>query len=232
MKRPIALAALCLLIFAAVHTPDAFSYTTDSTVPLPGGCPQPNHWNLSLASPLNRRWSTSLPLISNTILTIAAPGTPAPTQRNRAIHLSLLRSMDRRSRHHLQHLRSSRPHRTARSRHRPLIPAPTTSKATPTASTQSASTNPAPPSPPASSPSPASSPQMPPASPLAQVDPPLSPAKFSMPTSYSATTTKPPTQLPPLSPLLKARVPTISNRFSPTNSATGSASTIPPSGAL
>ena len=76
MKRSIALAALCLLIFAAVHTPDAFSYTKDSTVPLPGGCPQPNHWNLTLASPLNRRWSTSLPLISNTILTIAAPGTP------------------------------------------------------------------------------------------------------------------------------------------------------------
>src|ERR1700722_11270314 len=77
MKRPFALAALCLLIFTAVHTPDAFSYTTDSTVPLGGGCPQPNRWNLSLASPLNRRWSTSLPLTSTTILTAAAQGTPA-----------------------------------------------------------------------------------------------------------------------------------------------------------
>ena len=77
MKRPIALAALSLLIFSAVHTPDAFSYTTDSTVPLAGGCPQPNRWNLTLASPLNRRWSTSLPLTSTTILTVAAQGTPA-----------------------------------------------------------------------------------------------------------------------------------------------------------
>ncbi len=77
MKRPIALATIYLLIFAAVHTPDAFSYTTDSTVPLAGGCPQSNRWNLSLASPLNRRWSTSLPLTSNTILTVAAQGTPA-----------------------------------------------------------------------------------------------------------------------------------------------------------
>ena len=77
MKRPIALATLCLFIFAAIQTPDAFSYTTDSTVPLAGGCPQPNHWNLSLASPLNRRWSTSLPLTSVTLLTVATPGTPA-----------------------------------------------------------------------------------------------------------------------------------------------------------
>jgi hypothetical protein len=78
MKRPIAFATIFLLIFAAVHTPDAFSYTTDSTIPLAGGCPQPNHWNLSLASPLNRRWSTSLPLTSTTILTVATPGTSAP----------------------------------------------------------------------------------------------------------------------------------------------------------
>ena len=76
-KRPIALATLCLLISAAISTPNAFSYTTDSTVPLAGGCPQPNRWNLTLASPLNRRWSTSLPLTSTTILTVATQGTPA-----------------------------------------------------------------------------------------------------------------------------------------------------------
>jgi hypothetical protein len=76
MTRPVALATMCLLIFAAVHTPEAFSYTTDSTVPLAGGCAQPNRFNLTLASPLNRRWSTSLPL-TTTILTIAAQGTPA-----------------------------------------------------------------------------------------------------------------------------------------------------------
>jgi hypothetical protein len=77
MKRPIALATLLVFLVAAVHTPDAFSYTTDSTVPLAGGCPQPNRWNLSLASPLNRRWSTSLPLTSTSILTVAAQGTSA-----------------------------------------------------------------------------------------------------------------------------------------------------------
>jgi hypothetical protein len=77
MKRPIALVTVCLLVFADIITPNAFSYTTDSTVPLAGGCPQPNRWNLSLASPLNRRWSTSLPLTSTTILTVAAQGTPA-----------------------------------------------------------------------------------------------------------------------------------------------------------
>jgi hypothetical protein len=77
MKRSIALATLCLFVFAAVQTPDALSYTTDSTVPLAGGCPQPNRWNLSLASPLNRRWSTSLPLTAVTLLTVATPGTPA-----------------------------------------------------------------------------------------------------------------------------------------------------------
>ena len=77
MKRPIALATMGLLVFADIITPNAFSYTTDSTVPLAGGCPQPNRWNLSLASPLNRRWSTTLPLTSTTILTVAAQGTPA-----------------------------------------------------------------------------------------------------------------------------------------------------------
>jgi hypothetical protein len=77
MKRPIALATLLMFLVAAVHTPAAFSYTTDSTVPLAGGCPQPNRWNLSLTSPLNRRWSTSLPLTSTSILTVAAQGTSA-----------------------------------------------------------------------------------------------------------------------------------------------------------
>jgi hypothetical protein len=76
MKRPITLATLCLFLFAAVHPTGVFSYTIDSTVPLAGGCPQPNRWNLSLPSPLNRRWSTSLPLTTVTVLTVAAPGTP------------------------------------------------------------------------------------------------------------------------------------------------------------
>ena len=155
MKRPIALATLLVFLVAAVHTPNAFSYTTDSTVPLAGGCPQPNRWNLSLASPLNRRWSTSLPLTSTSILTVAAQGTPAQldeieqsisdsfeawtgvtgTTFNTTAHAGLIAPLARVT--------------TANSCTNAI------SKATPTASTQSASTNPAPPSPPASWPSPA-----------------------------------------------------------------------------
>ena len=77
MKRSITLATLAILLFASVHVPEAFSYTTDSTVPLAGGCPQPDHWNLSLASPLNRRWSTALSPAGVTILTVAAQNSPA-----------------------------------------------------------------------------------------------------------------------------------------------------------
>ena len=77
MKRPITLATLFLFVLSSVQVPAAFSYTTDSTAPLAGGCPQPNRWNLSLASPLNRRWSTSLLLTGVTILTVATQRTPA-----------------------------------------------------------------------------------------------------------------------------------------------------------
>jgi hypothetical protein len=49
----------------------------DSTVPQAGGCPAFDRWNLSLASPLNRRWSTSLPLAPTMLLTVAAQGTSA-----------------------------------------------------------------------------------------------------------------------------------------------------------
>jgi Matrixin len=77
MKRALTSTTLCLFLFCSVQIPDALSYTTDSTVPLAGGCPQPNRWNLSLASPLNRRWSTSLLLTGVTILTVAAQRTPA-----------------------------------------------------------------------------------------------------------------------------------------------------------
>ena len=38
-KRPIALATLCLLISAAISTPNAFSYTTDSHRPASGRLP-------------------------------------------------------------------------------------------------------------------------------------------------------------------------------------------------
>ena len=78
MKRAIALLTLALFLQAALFGTAVQGYTIDSTIPQAGGCPQPNHWNLSLATPLDRQWSTSLPaLFAPVILTVAAPGTPA-----------------------------------------------------------------------------------------------------------------------------------------------------------
>ena len=78
MKRRIATIVATALLLACPQNMRAALYTFDSTVPAAGGCPQPNHFNLALSAPLNRRWSTSLPsLLLPTILTVAAPGTPA-----------------------------------------------------------------------------------------------------------------------------------------------------------
>ena len=78
MKRALALATIVLFFLSATSGTGAFPYTVDSTIPLAGGCPQPNRWNLSLEAPLNRRWSTAQPaLLSPTILTVAAQNTPA-----------------------------------------------------------------------------------------------------------------------------------------------------------
>lgn len=78
MKQAIAWLTIALFSSAMIFTPAAQAYTFVSTVPQSGDCPQPNHWNLSVTSPLNRQWSTSLPsLISPVILTVAAAGTPA-----------------------------------------------------------------------------------------------------------------------------------------------------------
>jgi hypothetical protein len=121
MKRPITLATLCLCVFTSIQIPAAFSYTTDSTVPLAGGCPQPNRWNLSLASPLNRRWSTSLLLTGVTILTVASKNTGA-THRNRAVHSGFVRCLGGRHRHHLQQLRPPWIHRSYRApQHRKFL---------------------------------------------------------------------------------------------------------------
>ena len=77
MKRPIATCTAALLVLACAHDAQATLYTFDSTIPAAGGCPQPNHFNLALASPVNRRWSTSLPsILQPVILTVAASGTP------------------------------------------------------------------------------------------------------------------------------------------------------------
>jgi hypothetical protein len=77
MKRFSAVVLIAILLFSALRAPEAFSYSTESTVPLAGGCPQPDRWNLSLSSPMNRRWSTSLSPAGITILTVAAQNTPA-----------------------------------------------------------------------------------------------------------------------------------------------------------
>jgi hypothetical protein len=78
MKRPLAATTVLLLVVAGAQDARAGLYTFDSTVPSTGGCPQPNHFNLALSAPLNRRWSTSIPaLLQPTVLTVAAAGTPA-----------------------------------------------------------------------------------------------------------------------------------------------------------
>jgi matrixin len=78
MKPAVAWLTIALFSSAMIFVPAAQAYTFVSTVPQSGGCPQPNHWNLSVNSPLNRQWSTSLPsLISPVILTVAPAGTPA-----------------------------------------------------------------------------------------------------------------------------------------------------------
>jgi len=78
MKRAVAIATIVLFFCSATSGAGVLPYSVDSTIPLAGGCPQPNRWNLSLAAPLDRRWSTALPALLNpTILTVAAQNTPA-----------------------------------------------------------------------------------------------------------------------------------------------------------
>jgi hypothetical protein len=78
MKKIPAAATIMLFFFSAISPAGAFAYSVDSTIPQAGGCPQPNHFNLSLAAPLNRRWSTAMTtLLSPTILTVAAQHSPA-----------------------------------------------------------------------------------------------------------------------------------------------------------
>ncbi len=77
MKSSIAIGVVGLLVFALLGGPSAEAYLMDTTVPQAGGCPAFDRWNLSLASPLNRRWSTSLPLGPPTLVTVAALGSAA-----------------------------------------------------------------------------------------------------------------------------------------------------------
>jgi hypothetical protein len=78
MNQASAMAAIFLFLLSPLSEAAPLPYTVDSTLPQSGGCPQPDHWNFSLASPLNRRWSTSLPnLLSPSVLTAAQQQSPA-----------------------------------------------------------------------------------------------------------------------------------------------------------
>jgi hypothetical protein len=77
VKRAVVVLTIACFIVTLISSPSADGYLMDTTVPQGGGCPALDRWNLSLASPLNRQWSTSLPLAPQTILTVAAGGTSA-----------------------------------------------------------------------------------------------------------------------------------------------------------
>lgn len=75
MKPRAAIAGTVLLSLTWSGAQPARGYTADYTAPNGGGCPVANRANISVASPLNRRWSTSLPSLG--ILTAAPNGTGA-----------------------------------------------------------------------------------------------------------------------------------------------------------
>ena len=74
MRRFTAVFATAALLGPFVLSSATNGYVLDSTVPKAGGCPEPNHRDLS--SPLNRRWSTSLPG-PQVLLTVAPPNSSA-----------------------------------------------------------------------------------------------------------------------------------------------------------
>lgn len=61
---------------AILLAPVAGAYLFDTTAPLAVGCPQIDRWNLSLAAPLDRQWSTALPT-TQAIATVAQQGSAA-----------------------------------------------------------------------------------------------------------------------------------------------------------
>jgi hypothetical protein len=78
MKKALAAVTIVLFYFSATSGAGAFPYTVGSTIPQTGGCPQPNRFNVSLAAPANRRWSTAMTtLLSPTVLTVAVQHSPA-----------------------------------------------------------------------------------------------------------------------------------------------------------
>jgi len=85
MRRASTIAALILFLGANIPGNAALGYVADTTVPLGGGCPQADRWNLSLASPLNRRWSVSLSPAHTTVITVNASGSAAQLNEIEAV---------------------------------------------------------------------------------------------------------------------------------------------------
>lgn len=77
MKQQLTRAGLVLTATLTCVTLAA-GYTLNYAVPSSGGCPVPVRFSLS--APIPRRWSTSLPSLPQTILTVAGPGTSQQTQ--------------------------------------------------------------------------------------------------------------------------------------------------------
>jgi len=77
MKRLTATILMFFFLEAVIPGNPALAYLGQSTIPLAGGCPQPDRWNLSVSSPLNRRWSTSLSPVNTTVLTVSTAGSAA-----------------------------------------------------------------------------------------------------------------------------------------------------------
>lgn len=73
MRKLLAIAMASLISISAAVGPPASGYVADTTLPTSGGCPQLDRWNLSVAAPLTRQWSTSLPG-PQTLLTSASGG--------------------------------------------------------------------------------------------------------------------------------------------------------------
>ena len=77
MRRATAIASVMTILLATLGNQPASGYLADVTLPAAGGCPVLDRWNISAAQPLNRRWSTSLPLAPVTLLTAAAENSSA-----------------------------------------------------------------------------------------------------------------------------------------------------------
>jgi len=76
MNRTLAF-ALAVLLVVLIPCRPAIAYLVDTTIPQGSGCPQPQLFNLSTGTPLNRQWSVALPSSPATLLTSASAGSSA-----------------------------------------------------------------------------------------------------------------------------------------------------------